>query len=358
MSHQDAGLYKSFAMVLGALVLFTLLIIVIANIFSPTTDYSNDPLIANSVKKQIEPVGRSNVRAAAEPAVEAEQEEAKTASTETASAETSTASSEDAAATDTTASATEDTASEAETAESSDTDADSSETSTEGEANVEAAQPDSSVDIPVKVRAVVATNCAGCHANGIKGAQRNDDTAAWQSLAEKGIEALTASVINGKGEMPSRAESSLDDTELQLAVQHMINKNLDGSQPTAKTETTGGNTESTEEPVATAETTDEAAEPAKMQEDPAVTDSAAAEAVIIPDNVKAAVDTLCAACHISGVGNAPKYGDKDAWATRMANGIDAVAASAIAGKGAMPARGGSKLTDEEIKLAIQYMVSK
>ena len=64
MSQQDAGLYKSFALVLGALVLFTLLIIVIANIFSPSTDYSADPLIADTVKKQIEPVGRSNVREA------------------------------------------------------------------------------------------------------------------------------------------------------------------------------------------------------------------------------------------------------------------------------------------------------
>ena len=40
MSQQDTGLYKSFAAVLGALVVFTLLIIVIANIFSPPTDLS------------------------------------------------------------------------------------------------------------------------------------------------------------------------------------------------------------------------------------------------------------------------------------------------------------------------------
>jgi len=42
----------------------------------------------------------------------------------------------------------------------------------------------------------------------------------------------------------------------------------------------------------------------------------------------------------------------------MANGLDAITTSAIAGKGAMPPRGGTQLTDEEIKLAIQYMISK
>jgi len=355
MSHQDTGLYKSFAMVLGALVFFTLFCIVMANIFSPSTDYSNDPLIANSVKQQIAPVGRSNVRADATATAEST-EQTKTEDTATASAETAT--SEDAAATDTataTATATTTATTETEVVEAETTQADSGDSSvaTTETVDVETAKADTSIEIPVKVRAVVATNCAGCHANGIKGAQRNDDTAAWQGLAEKGIEALTASVINGKGEMPARAESSLDDAELQLAVQHMINKNLAGSQPAAKADTAAASTESAEESAAVTESATET-----KQEESAATDAAATEAVVIPDNVKASVDTLCAACHISGVGNAPKYGDKEAWAARMANGIDAVTASAIAGKGAMPARGGSQLTDEEIKLAIQYMVSK
>ena len=225
---------------------------------------------------------------------------------------------------------------------------------------------DTSVEIPLNVRAVVATNCAGCHANGVLGAQRNDDAAAWQGLADKGIEALTASVINGLGDMPARGESSLDDAELELAVQHMINKNLGGQQgaaasgsaasTTAESGATAGSGATAESSVATEESTDAAAQSGAEEADSSVSEATAS--VEIPDNVKAAVDTLCAACHISGVGNAPKYGDKDDWAVRMANGIDAVAASAIAGKGAMPARGGSQLTDEEIKLAIQYMVSK
>ena len=78
----------------------------------------------------------------------------------------------------------------------------------------------------------------------------------------------------------------------------------------------------------------------------------------VPDEVKQVVDSACAACHSAGVANAPKFGDKDAWAKRMEVGIDALAASAIAGKGVMPPRGGSQLDDEQIKLAIEYMMSK
>ena len=390
MSQQDTGLYKSFAAVLGALVVFTLLIIVIANIFSPPTDHASDPLVASNIKKQIEPVGRSNVRAqeggeadestaaaeatpvadapAAEaPAADASGDENTEATTE------ETGSTSDEAATDTDAvvdnSAADDTATTGDAAADaeSDTDSNADKAVVEKEAgNVAPASVDTSVEIPLNVRAVVATNCAGCHANGVLGAQRNDDAAAWQGLADKGIEALTASVINGLGDMPARGESSLDDAELELAVQHMINKNLGGQQgaaasgsaasTTAESGATAGSGATAESSVATEESTDAAAQSGAEEADSSASEATAS--VEIPDNVKAAVDTLCAACHISGVGNAPKYGDKDDWAARMANGIDAVAASAIAGKGAMPARGGSQLTDEEIKLAIQYMVSK
>jgi cytochrome c5 len=50
---------------------------------------------------------------------------------------------------------------------------------------------------------------------------------------------------------------------------------------------------------------------------------------------------VCAACHVAGVANAPKLGDKAAWGPRVAAGVDALTASAIKGKGAMPPKGGS-----------------
>ena len=64
----------------------------------------------------------------------------------------------------------------------------------------------------------------------------------------------------------------------------------------------------------------------------------------------------CATCHATGIANAPKLDDKAAWESRMANGIDGLVKTAIAGKGAMPARGGNPaITDEEMKEIILYM---
>ena len=50
--------------------------------------------------------------------------------------------------------------------------------------------------------------------------------------------------------------------------------------------------------------------------------------------------------------------DKGAWAPRLASGKDALYKSAIGGKGAMPAKGGSSLSDDEIKGAVDYIMSK
>lgn len=82
-----------------------------------------------------------------------------------------------------------------------------------------------------------------------------------------------------------------------------------------------------------------------------------AQPVLAADG-KAVYDKACVACHASGVANAPKFGDKAAWAPRIAIGKDALLASVIKGKGAMPPKAGAaNLSDEEIKGAIEYMTS-
>lgn len=68
----------------------------------------------------------------------------------------------------------------------------------------------------------------------------------------------------------------------------------------------------------------------------------------------------CAACHASGVAGAPKVGDKAAWAGRIATGLDAMVTNAIKGyqgeSGVMPPKGGfTNLSDDEVKLAVEYM---
>jgi len=73
---------------------------------------------------------------------------------------------------------------------------------------------------------------------------------------------------------------------------------------------------------------------------------------------KAVYDKTCVACHAAGVANAPKLGDKAAWAPRVATGKDALLASVIKGKGAMPPKAGAAdLKDDDIKAAIDYMLA-
>jgi len=67
----------------------------------------------------------------------------------------------------------------------------------------------------------------------------------------------------------------------------------------------------------------------------------------------------CATCHDAGIAGAPKVGDKTAWAPRIKEGTSTLYSNAIKGKGAHPPKGGSStLTDDEVKAAVDYMVSK
>jgi cytochrome c5 len=67
----------------------------------------------------------------------------------------------------------------------------------------------------------------------------------------------------------------------------------------------------------------------------------------------------CVTCHGAGVLGAPKVGDKTAWGPRLAQGKEALYTHALDGFKMMPARGGNAaLKDEEVKAAIDYMVSK
>jgi cytochrome c5 len=73
---------------------------------------------------------------------------------------------------------------------------------------------------------------------------------------------------------------------------------------------------------------------------------------------KAVYDKTCAMCHAQGVANAPKLGDKSAWAPRVGQGVPAMVATVIKGKGAMPPKAGNAaLTEDEIKAGVEFMVA-
>lgn len=81
------------------------------------------------------------------------------------------------------------------------------------------------------------------------------------------------------------------------------------------------------------------------------------------DKGKKIYDTTCMACHAAGVAGAPKLGDKAAWGPRIAQGADTLHTHAIKGfqgkAGMMPPKGGNMgLKDDDVKAAVDYMVSQ
>lgn len=64
----------------------------------------------------------------------------------------------------------------------------------------------------------------------------------------------------------------------------------------------------------------------------------------------------CVACHSTGVANAPKLGDKNAWQPLIDRGMDSMMNVTLNGKGAMPARGATTADEATLRAAVQYMV--
>ncbi|RZU46936.1 cbb3-type cytochrome c oxidase subunit III [Fluviicoccus keumensis] len=76
-------------------------------------------------------------------------------------------------------------------------------------------------------------------------------------------------------------------------------------------------------------------------------------------NGEAVFKAVCTTCHTAGLMNAPKFGDKAAWAPRIAQGKPTLYSHALAGIRMMPAKGTcANCTEGEIKAAVDYMVSK
>ena len=88
--------------------------------------------------------------------------------------------------------------------------------------------------------------------------------------------------------------------------------------------------------------------------------AAGAGAAAGPRTGEEIVKSVCSACHVPGVANAPKIGDKAAWAERAkGGGLKVLFEVAAKGKGAMPPRGGaSDLSDYELQRAIVYMANQ
>jgi len=202
---------------------------------------------------------------------------------------------------------------------------------------------------------VVETTCNSCHSSGVLGAPKMGDAADWSARFGQGMETLLANATNGKGSMPPRGgDGNLSDEDLKKAVIYMLKESGQSVEGGA------GATETKQESKEPAPVKKEAA-PEKAEISKAAEGATEAVAVATAATDSGAGEetykTACALCHDNGVAGAPKLGDKDAWADRIAGGADALYNTAINGKGAMPPKGGRMdLSDDAIKAAVDYMM--
>ena len=76
---------------------------------------------------------------------------------------------------------------------------------------------------PVDGPSVYNNVCVACHAAGVAGAPQPGSEMLAQRMAEKGLDGLKASVINGLNVMPPRAgRPDLTDEQIQAAIEFML----------------------------------------------------------------------------------------------------------------------------------------
>jgi cytochrome c5 len=208
--------------------------------------------------------------------------------------------------------------------------------------------------------AIYTSTCSACHGTGAAGSPKFGDTAAWGARIAKGYDTLLKHALEGFNAMPAKGGNpDLDDVEIARAVVYMANhggaKFAEPAVPAAAPAAAA-----TPAPAAAAATAS-AATPAPAAVSAAPAPAPAAPAKLAVDAGQKLFQSTCTACHGAGIAGAPKFGDKAAWAPRIAQGIAVLDGHAISGfqgkAGVMPPKGGSSASDDEVKAAVDYMVA-
>lgn len=201
--------------------------------------------------------------------------------------------------------------------------------------------------------AVNKASCSACHATGVAGAPRTGDVAAWAPRIKQRFDLLVKHAVDGFKTMPPKGGNpNLDAIEVARAVAFMANQSgakfKEPAAPAASASTAAG-------AVPAGAPTSPATPAAMPAATASVTDAKGATAKIDGAKVFA---SGCNVCHATGVADAPKLGDKAAWAPRLGQGIDALTAAVVKGKGAMPPKGAvATASDAELRAAVEYMVA-
>ncbi|WP_199030647.1 cytochrome c5 family protein [Ralstonia sp. ASV6] len=202
--------------------------------------------------------------------------------------------------------------------------------------------------------------CATCHAAGVAGAPKFGDAASWGPRLSQGLDGLTKVALAGKGGMPARGGTSPDDVsdyEIERAIVYMANSGGGKLQEPAAPAGGAAAPAAAPAPEAAAPAAAPAAAAAPAPAPVAAPAAAAAPQASTGDVGKKVYDSTCQMCHAAGVAGAPKFGDKAAWAPRIAEGKAKMYDIALHGKGAMPPKGTYAGSDDDVKAAVDYMAA-
>jgi cytochrome c5 len=220
---------------------------------------------------------------------------------------------------------------------------------------------------------VFAQVCKTCHETGLAGAPKVGDKAAWAPRIAEGENTLVQHAIAGyqgkTGVMPPKGGNpDLTDDEVHRAVVYLADQagatwkepastQTASAAPPAAAAPAAAPAPAAPAPAATAATTN-AAPTAGAASAPTAGAPAATATASAGGEGKAVYDQTCHVCHATGLAGSPKFGDKAAWAPRIATGMDKLYNAALHGLNAMPPKGGNTaLTDVQVKAAVDYMVS-
>jgi cytochrome c5 len=213
--------------------------------------------------------------------------------------------------------------------------------------------------------AVFGQVCKTCHEAGLAGAPKMGDKAAWAPRIAEGEATLFKHAIDGfqgkTGLMPPKGGNpDLADDDVERAVVYMAN-NSGGklAEPKAAPAVAAAPAAAAPAAAPVAAATTAAATNVASAAAPA---AAGAQPSAAGGEGKATYESTCHVCHGTGLAGAPKFGDKAAWAPRIAEGVATLHQHALHGyqgkTGVMPPKGGNTaLSDAAVQAAVDYMVA-
>lgn len=87
------------------------------------------------------------------------------------------------------------------------------------------------------------------------------------------------------------------------------------------------------------------------------TDNSAEPELLAVDAGAKLYESNCKVCHANGLLNAPKYGDKVAWSTRITKDKETLYMHSSQGFNKMPAQAVNGVTEAQVKASVDYMLA-